>query len=81
VLLHAACCVVLLHAACGAVLCCAMLQARKGARVHSFYTMPEYESWKEGLGAAGTSGWDIKYYKGLVGLVGGGVFRGRGGGG
>lgn len=27
----------------------------------SFYTMPEYEAWREGL--ATTSGWDIKYYK------------------
>lgn len=63
--------VVLLQLCCG-VLCvdpcrAVPLQARKGARVHSFYTMPEYESWKEGLGSAGTSGWDIKYYKGLVG--------------
>ncbi|XP_057989505.1 DNA topoisomerase 2 [Hevea brasiliensis] len=31
--------------------------------VLSFYTMPEYYSWKESLGNA--SGWTIKYYKGL----------------
>ncbi|QCD95617.1 DNA topoisomerase II [Vigna unguiculata] len=29
----------------------------------SFYSMPEYESWRERLGNA--SGWKIKYYKGL----------------
>ncbi|XP_059462496.1 DNA topoisomerase 2 isoform X2 [Corylus avellana] len=30
----------------------------------SFYTMPEYESWKESLRGK-ASGWSIKYYKGL----------------
>jgi len=40
-------------------------QARKGARTLAFYTLPEYEAWKESLGATGTAGWDIKYYKGL----------------
>ncbi len=30
-----------------------------------FHTMPEYEEWKESLGAGGTKGWDVKYYKGL----------------
>ncbi|XP_073285631.1 DNA topoisomerase 2-like [Primulina huaijiensis] len=30
----------------------------------SFYTMPEYESWKESLGANARN-WSIKYYKGL----------------
>ncbi len=30
-----------------------------------FHTIPEYEEWKESLGAGGTKGWDIKYYKGL----------------
>ncbi|GMI87135.1 topoisomerase II [Hibiscus trionum] len=29
-----------------------------------FYTMPEYQSWKESLGG-NTKGWTIKYYKGL----------------
>ncbi|KAH0448872.1 hypothetical protein IEQ34_022672 [Dendrobium chrysotoxum] len=33
-------------------------------KVLSFYTMPEYESWKESLGG-NASGWSIKYYKGL----------------
>lgn len=36
-------------------------QAKKGKQVLSFYTMPEYEAWKEEIGS--TSGWDIKYYK------------------
>lgn len=39
-----------------------MLQARKGRQTLAFYTMPEYEMWK---GETNTSGWDIKYYKGL----------------
>ncbi|KAF5179677.1 Dna topoisomerase [Thalictrum thalictroides] len=30
----------------------------------SFYTIPEYESWKESLGE-NARGWSIKYYKGL----------------
>jgi hypothetical protein len=42
-------------------------QARKGSRSHAFYTLPEYEAWREGLGPAGTAGWDIKYYKGACG--------------
>lgn len=49
-------------------------QARKGARTLAFYTLPEYEAWKESLGAAGTGGWDIKYYKGL-GERGGGCAK------
>jgi Toprim domain-containing protein len=32
--------------------------------VHSFYTVPEYEVWKEENN--GGSGWHIKYYKGTV---------------
>ncbi|KAG8071989.1 hypothetical protein GUJ93_ZPchr0006g44923 [Zizania palustris] len=32
--------------------------------VLSFYSMPEYEQWKESLGGS-VSGWSIKYYKGL----------------
>lgn len=39
-----------------------LLQATKGAQAKSFYTMPEYESWCESVN---TSGWKIKYYKGL----------------
>ncbi|KAF8016195.1 hypothetical protein BT93_H1646 [Corymbia citriodora subsp. variegata] len=36
----------------------------RNGRELRFYTMPEYESWKESLGA-NASGWSIKYYKGL----------------
>ncbi|MCD9645177.1 DNA topoisomerase 2 [Datura stramonium] len=36
----------------------------KSGRILSFYTMPEYESWRKSLGAT-SSGWSIKYYKGL----------------
>ncbi|OVA09462.1 DNA topoisomerase II [Macleaya cordata] len=36
----------------------------KNGKVMSFYSMPEYESWKESLGGSAT-GWSIKYYKGL----------------
>ncbi|KAJ8573579.1 hypothetical protein K7X08_010090 [Anisodus acutangulus] len=36
----------------------------KCGRILSFYTMPEYESWRKSLGAS-SSGWSIKYYKGL----------------
>ena len=32
--------------------------------MHSFYTLPEYESWRESLGPSAAS-WEIKYYKGL----------------
>jgi hypothetical protein len=34
----------------------------KNGKVLSFYTMPEYEAWKESLDGR-TSGWSIKYYK------------------
>ena len=37
------------------------MQATKGKQKLSFFTMPEYEAWKEHA----TSGWTIKYYKGL----------------
>lgn len=40
------------------------MQASKGKQTKTFYTMPEYESWKESLGGT-TRGWRIKYYKGL----------------
>lgn len=38
------------------------MQATKGNQTMTFYTMPEYESWKENTN---TRGWSIKYYKGL----------------
>ncbi|XP_006296839.2 DNA topoisomerase 2, partial [Capsella rubella] len=37
---------------------------KKTKRVLSFYSMPEYEDWKESLRGNAT-GWEIKYYKGL----------------
>ena len=40
------------------------LQATKGQQVLTFYTVPEYEAWKESLGDT-PRGWSIKYYKGL----------------
>ncbi|XP_038982287.1 DNA topoisomerase 2 [Phoenix dactylifera] len=36
----------------------------KNKTVLPFYSMPEYEAWKERLGG-NASGWSIKYYKGL----------------
>ncbi|OMO96852.1 DNA topoisomerase II, eukaryotic-type [Corchorus olitorius] len=41
-----------------------IVKAKKGNNKISFYTMPEYESWKESLGG-NAKGWTIKYYKGL----------------
>ena len=38
-----------------------MLQATKGRTTEAFYSLPQYEAWKEEAG----SGWSIKYYKGL----------------
>jgi len=40
-----------------------IIKATKGKQAKVFYTMPEYEAWKEAQ--EGTSGWSIKYYKGL----------------
>ncbi|XP_020577441.1 DNA topoisomerase 2 [Phalaenopsis equestris] len=37
---------------------------KKTGKVTSFYTMPEYEAWKESL-RGNASSWSIKYYKGL----------------
>ena len=31
----------------------------------SFFTLPEYHTWRERQAAAGVGGWSIKYYKGL----------------
>jgi len=40
-----------------------ILQAsHKNGTILSFYTMPEYEAWKESL-SGNASGWTIKYYK------------------
>ena len=44
-----------------ALKCHALLQATKGKQKLAFFTMPEYEAWKE----TAAPGWTIKYYKGL----------------
>ncbi|KAF7079925.1 hypothetical protein CFC21_084086 [Triticum aestivum] len=41
-----------------------IIKATKGKAVKPFYSMPDYEAWKEDLGASASS-WTIKYYKGL----------------
>ncbi len=41
--------------------CLALLQATKGKQKLAFFTMPEYEAWKE----TAAPGWTVKYYKGL----------------
>ena len=40
-----------------------IIKATKGREVRSFFTIPEYERWKES--SDGGRGWTIKYYKGL----------------
>lgn len=40
-----------------------IIKATKGREVKSFFTIPEYEQWKES--SEGGRGWTIKYYKGL----------------
>lgn len=41
---------------------CFAKQATHGNQKLSFYTIPEYENWKESLGPAAKN-WSIKYYK------------------
>ncbi|PIA48452.1 hypothetical protein AQUCO_01400799v1 [Aquilegia coerulea] len=41
-----------------------IVKASKGDNTLSFHTIPEFETWKEGLGENVRS-WSIKYYKGL----------------
>ena len=38
-----------------------IIKIAKGKKTKSFYTLTEYEKWKSG----NTSGWSVKYYKGL----------------
>ncbi|WFC97528.1 DNA topoisomerase (ATP-hydrolyzing) [Malassezia yamatoensis] len=40
-----------------------IIKATKGSEVKAFFTVPEYERWKES--SEGGRGWTIKYYKGL----------------
>ena len=42
-----------------------ILRAKKGGQTKLFYNEGEYAMWKESLGDAGSSGWTIKYFKGL----------------
>ena len=42
-----------------------ILRAKKGAQTLLFYNDGEYNTWKNGFGEAGPSGWTIKYFKGL----------------
>ncbi len=41
-----------------------IVKATKGKHTKTFFTLPEYENWKESTGNDG-KGWKIKYYKGL----------------
>ena len=41
-----------------------IVKCTKGKKFHTFFTLPEYEEWKEGTGND-AKGWTIKYYKGL----------------
>lgn len=49
-----------------------IIKATRNGRTMAFYTMPEYDAWREGLGGS-TRGWKVKYYKGAVGVFGRGV--------
>lgn len=42
-----------------------ILRAKKGAQVKLFYNDGEYNAWKESFGESGSTGWTIKYFKGL----------------
>jgi len=41
-----------------------IVKCTKGKKSEAFFTLPEYEAWKESTGND-TKGWTIKYYKGL----------------
>eukprot|EP00559_Dactyliosolen_fragilissimus_P003213 CAMPEP_0184868400 /NCGR_PEP_ID=MMETSP0580-20130426/30253_1 /TAXON_ID=1118495 /ORGANISM="Dactyliosolen fragilissimus" /LENGTH=1472 /DNA_ID=CAMNT_0027369251 /DNA_START=95 /DNA_END=4513 /DNA_ORIENTATION=- len=41
-----------------------IVKATKGKKFHTFFTLPEYESWVESTGN-NAKGWSVKYYKGL----------------
>ncbi len=41
-----------------------IVKCTRARQHHTFYTIPEYETWKRGTGNDG-KGWNIKYYKGL----------------
>uniref|UniRef100_A0A6C0HK76 DNA topoisomerase (ATP-hydrolyzing) n=1 Tax=viral metagenome TaxID=1070528 RepID=A0A6C0HK76_9ZZZZ len=54
----------LMHAGFLCTLLTPILKASKGPSTLSFYSIPEFNQWKE-TQAPGISGWKIKYYKGL----------------
>lgn len=41
-----------------------IVKATKGKKFQTFFTLPEYDTWRESTGNDG-KGWNIKYYKGL----------------
>lgn len=41
-----------------------IVKCTKGKKAETFFTLPEYEAWKESTGND-AKGWNIKYYKGL----------------
>ena len=42
-----------------------LLKASRRSETLSFYSQPEFDAWKAGLGEDGPKGWTLKYYKGL----------------
>ena len=42
-----------------------LLKASRRSETLSFYSQPEFDAWKTGLGEDGPKGWTLKYYKGL----------------
>jgi DNA topoisomerase II len=42
-----------------------ILRAKKGAQTLLFYNDGEYNTWKNGFGETGPTGWNVKYFKGL----------------
>jgi len=42
-----------------------IVKATKGKKSYTFFTIPEYEEWRERTGDSALKGYSIKYYKGL----------------
>ena len=40
-----------------------IVKATKGDKTYTFFTLPEYEKWKEKIGDSALKGYTIKYYK------------------
>ena len=45
-----------------------IVKCTKGEKIETFFTLPEYEEWKESTGND-AKGWTTKYYKGLGKIV------------